>query len=99
MLTILLFAIDLVDRPVGQAVQGSNGITYAVAVNSHGAVLRSDHHVIYLGHGCDARSPQFGRGRWDYANGGFRILIGRRNIGFARQAIDGLTQGQRCTSD
>jgi hypothetical protein len=82
--------------PPPTSVTSSDGQTWTATVNVHGAILRSGRTVIYLGHSCEAQSPTLGRGTWDYANGGFRVLVGRRNFGFPRQAIDGLTQGQRC---
>jgi hypothetical protein len=98
MLSALLLALAAAQSPSPQIVIDSDGTRWIATVNDHGAVLRAQRRVIYLGHSCDARSPTLGRGSWDYANGGFRILIGRRNLGFARQAIDGLTLGQRCVA-
>jgi hypothetical protein len=96
MFSALLITLIATQATPQQMVRSNDGAQWAVTVNDHGAVLRSGRQVIYLGHSCDARSPTLGRGTWDYANGGFRILIGRRNLGFARQAIDGLTYGPRC---
>lgn len=98
MLTAIVFALSAQQAYEPQVVNSSDGTRWTATVNQHGAVLRSRGQVIYLGHACDAMSPTLGRGRWDWANGGFRIVIGRRNLGFARQAIDGLTRGTRCSS-
>jgi hypothetical protein len=52
--------------------------------NSHGAVLRRGRVLIYLGRGCDVVSPQLGRGRWGWANGGVIFTAGARRLGFPR---------------
>ena len=52
--------------------------------NAHGAVLRRAGIVIYLGRGCDVFSPQLGRGRWGWANGGVLLTAGTRRLGFPR---------------
>jgi hypothetical protein len=70
---------------------------YRVTLNGNGAVLRSRHLTIYLGRACDARSPQLGRGRWEWANGGILVRFRNRAIGFARQEIDADPDG-RCRS-
>ncbi len=62
-----------------------DGAAWALRENRHGAVLRNRTTYIYLGRGCDAVSPRFGRGRWGWANGGVLITFPHRRIGFARQ--------------
>jgi len=62
-----------------------DGAAWAWRENRHGAVLRNRTTYIYLGRGCDAYAPRFGRGRWGWANGDVLITFPRRRIGFARQ--------------
>lgn len=62
--------------------------------NSHGAVLRRGRTVIYLGRSCDVYSPQLGRGRWGWANGGVLVTAGVRRLGFPRH--DPPVRNSRC---
>jgi hypothetical protein len=61
-----------------------NGAGWTVRENRHGAVMRRGRLQIFLGRSCDARSSQFGRGHWGWANGGVLITFPRRRIGFPR---------------
>jgi hypothetical protein len=59
---------------------------YVVAENSDGAILRSRSETLYLGNKCDAYSPKHGRGRWEWANGGFLVTFNdATEFGFPRQ--------------
>ncbi|MCG7626494.1 hypothetical protein MHM88_01650 [Epibacterium sp. MM17-32] len=46
---------------------------YSVEKNKNGAILRSAGVTLYLGKDCDAYSPEFGQGRWAWANAGFGV--------------------------
>jgi hypothetical protein len=50
----------------------------------NGAMLRGRGIRIYFGRACGAFSPQLGRGRWSWANGGILFTFARRRIGFPR---------------
>jgi hypothetical protein len=93
---LLAISLQASTLPVEQELVSADGRQWNAVVNRHGAVLRSNREVIYLGHSCDAQSPTLGRGRWEFANGGFLIRLSRRAFGFPRQAIEGLTYGRRC---
>jgi hypothetical protein len=90
---LLFLALDVVQEATPLPLRSSDNRQWTVQYNEHGAVLRSGRDTVYLGDDCDALSRTWGRGRWEYANGGFLILIGRRRIGFPRQAI---AVGRRC---
>ena len=79
----LLLAGTAVAAQIGYV--DGDGATWRAAQNRHGAVLRGDDIVIYLGRSCDAVSPQLGRGRWGWANGGWLVAFPGRRIGFPRQ--------------
>lgn len=74
--------------------QEGGGGTWRAEENAHGAVLRQGRITIYLGRSCDAFSPQLGRGRWGWANGGWLVAFPRRRIGFPRQEAP--VSGTRC---
>ena len=54
-------------------------------VNRHGLVLRSPRTTLYIGKSCDAYSKVYGKGRWEWANGGFVVQFPHKRFGFARQ--------------
>ena len=58
---------------------------YAVTINEHGAVLRSEAMTIFLGASCDASSNSGLSGEWRWANGGFIVHLGTKDVGFPRQ--------------
>jgi hypothetical protein len=93
---ILLLAMQGTAMRNEQELVSADGRQWNAVANRHGAVLRSNGEIVYLGHSCDARSPTLGTGRWEFANGGFVIIMRRRAFGFPRQGIHGLTHGQRC---
>lgn len=63
----------------------SGGTLYQVEINKHGAKLESASDTLYLGRDCDALSPQYGRGKWSWANGGFRVqFVNGKTFGFPR---------------
>ena len=70
--------------------------SFAVTYNSSGAKLTSPKVVIFLGHQCDAKSPQYGNGSWGWANGGTRVTFtDGRAIGFPRQVLSELVDRSR----
>jgi hypothetical protein len=71
------------------------GNEYSSTANDHGVVLKSSHAVLYLGKACDAFSPQYGKGTWAWANGGFLVRFGRVSIGFPRQELN-IDNGNGC---
>lgn len=56
---------------------------YSVERNQNGAVLRSPNATLYLGKDCDAYSPEYGRGRWGWANAGFSVSFPAKGRFFA----------------
>ena len=74
-----------------------SGRTWTASPNRNGVVLRSRTGTIYLGRDCDAASPRLGRGRWEWANGGFLVRFRGATIGFPRQEIDA-GNGLNCRS-
>ena len=94
LLAIMMLAAAAPVAAQGLLFDGRNH--YRVALNGHGAVLRSRRTTIYLGRSCDAWSPQFGRGRWDWVNGGVLVQFRHRRIGFARQDIAEADPDRRC---
>lgn len=62
-----------------------SGIAYSSTRNKDGVVLSSRDVTIYLGNSCDAFSPQYGKGKWGWANGGVLVELKKGNIGFPRQ--------------
>ena len=43
--------------------------------------------VIYLGKDCDAFSKKYGKGLWQWANGGFEVLFTTQRFAFGRQEV------------
>lgn len=84
-------------RGYGGGFEDGDGRVWRPSFNANGAVLRSRGATLYLGRRCDAYSPQYGRGRWEWANGGFLVVFRGRRIGFPRQEIDA-GQGSACQS-
>ncbi len=60
---------------------------YSVTKNKDGAVLRSQRATLYLGKDCDAYSPEYGQGRWGWANAGFAVSfpVKGKSFSFERQ--------------
>jgi hypothetical protein len=48
---------------------------------------------LYLGRSCDAEHKVFGKGKWCWANGGFRVEFSSHAIGFPRQELSCPNQG------
>jgi hypothetical protein len=84
LLSAQAFAADYTD---------GKGISYSSVANAHGVTLKSSHATIFLGNACDASSPQFGKGTWSWANGGFLVQFGQMSIGFPRQELHIDNQG------
>ena len=61
-----------------------NGAAWTFYDTRNGAMLRGRGIRIYFGRACGAVSPQLGRGRWGWANGGVLFTFARRRIGFPR---------------
>lgn len=75
---------------------------WVLGCNTHGYQLKSKYPMawydrnhryqekrvtLYLGDSCDASSPSFGKGKWNWANGGFVVELENRRFGFARQEL------------
>src|SRR5687768_15965336 len=90
--TLLCSAMTAEASPPGRTFLLTSGdnIRWQGRLNRHGAVLRSATATIYAGRNCDALSPQFGQGRWDWANGGVLFTFPGRKVGFPRQSMDRL---------
>jgi hypothetical protein len=70
--------------------------SFAVTYNRSGAKLTAPGVVVFLGHLCDAQSPQYGNGSWGWANGGTRVTFtDGRAIGFPRQVLSELVDRSR----
>lgn len=67
----------------------TTGLPYLASENENGIVMRSDKGTLYLGKNCDAFHTVYGAGTWDWANGGFRAVLGNRIIGFPRSDVPG----------
>ena len=65
----------------------SAGKHWSARFNKRGAVLRSGQHTIHVMRDCSAVSTKFGKGRWEWANGGFLIVLASHEIGFPRQEL------------
>ncbi len=54
--------------------------------NPKGAILSSSSRAatIYIGKSCDATSPQYGNGSWEYSNAGWRVSVGDKTFAFPR---------------
>jgi hypothetical protein len=70
--------------------------SFAVTYNRSGAKLTAPGVVVFLGHLCDAQSPQYGNGSWGWANGGTRVTFtDGRAVGFPRQVLSELVDRSR----
>jgi hypothetical protein len=74
----------------------STGIQYKW-VGSYGAEMRTEKIknakrvkkiILYLGKSCDAYSKVYGKGKWEWANGGFTVNFKNINFGFGRQELE-----------
>ena len=65
-----------------------DGNEYEFTTNADGAILKSSATTLYLRKSCDANSPQYGKGTWGWANGGFSVEFKTTRIGFPRQEIE-----------
>jgi hypothetical protein len=74
-------------QPASAQYVDGNGRAWQHAVNRNGMVLRSGPTVIYLGRNCDASSPRYGPGRWEWANGGFSVIFRGIRLAFSRQEV------------
>lgn len=63
----------------------SDGVQYTVKDDPAGKLLESAKGSIILGPSCSASSPQYGEGKWGWANGGVRVEFGQTVIGFPRE--------------
>lgn len=58
-------------------------------------VLKSKRTTLELFPDCKAVSPQYGKGSWAWANGGYLVTFKSKQFGFPRQEIELMAQG-RC---
>ena len=85
---VLGIAVLLSAQAFAATYTDGNGVAYSSVADAHGMTLKSSRAVIVLGKACDASSPQFGKGTWSWANGGFVVQFGQMSIGFPRQELD-----------
>lgn len=67
-----------------------DGEEFIAKYNRHGAILisvRDPSNKLYLGKDCDALSKRYGRGFWEWANGGFIVKFKYKEFGFGRQEL------------
>lgn len=62
--------------------QTTDGTEFETKFNKHGAVLKSKSSTLYLGKNCDASSPEYGNGEWEWANAGFEVRFKNTKIVF-----------------
>ncbi|MDX3774091.1 hypothetical protein QE250_08210 [Chromatiaceae bacterium AAb-1] len=88
--SLLLSALVYAGEKVAEAVTyvDGSGAVYMLTINENGGVLKSGKDTLYLGRGCDAYAPQYGKGSWGWANGGFVITFDAHSVGFPRQEIE-----------
>ena len=58
-------------------------------------ILKSKRTTLELFPDCKAVSPQYGKGFWAWANGGYIVTFKSKQFGFPRQEIELMAQG-RC---
>ena len=58
------------------------------AENNASGIVHSKHLKLYLGKDCDAFSNVYGKGTWEWANGGFVIHYSGKDFGFPRQEVN-----------
>ena len=76
----------------------TKGTEFKTKFNEHGAVLKSKSLTIYLGNDCDASSPQFGNGSWDWANAGFSVYFENKEIIFGNYQELLIENDGKCSS-
>jgi hypothetical protein len=72
----------LADTPITQAPDDD----WKFTPNKNGMVMTSmrKNATIYLGRSCDANSPQYGKGKWEWANAGWSVTVGDKTFRFPR---------------
>ncbi len=81
----LLAAAWLKGAGAEPAVLDAEGRPWTAVSRAGGIELRSSRGSVLLLPACTAHSPEFGTGRWNWANGGFRVLFPEGQILFPRQ--------------
>lgn len=73
-----VFSIGLSTILLTASVQGAS---WSTTQNKHGFVFKSNNKTLYLGRGCDAMSPQYGKGEW-YWNDNNEVVVSLSNKDF-----------------
>ena len=59
---------------------------WKLALNENGAIITSQAlgTTVYLGKSCDAQSPQYGTGHWQWNDAGWEVDVGNQRLAFPR---------------
>lgn len=57
---------------------------WKLVLNENGAIITSQTlgATVYIGKSCDAQSPQFGAGRWQWNDSGWEVDVGQQRLSF-----------------
>lgn len=58
------------------------------AENDASGVVHAKYLKLYLGKSCDAFSNVYGKGAWEWANGGFTVHYSGKDFSFPRQEVN-----------
>lgn len=75
------------------AVSGK-GVAFVEVSKTDRLVLKSKRTTLELFPDCKAVSPQYGKGSWAWANGGYIVTFKSKQFGFSRQEIELMAQGK-----
>lgn len=73
-------------KPAAAPISSQGGNDWQYTSNENGVVMTSQGRgvTIYLGRSCNAVSPQYGDGKWEWSNGGWMVTVGDKQFGFPR---------------
>lgn len=86
-LTLLLIGI-------AKAAVSGKGEAFVEVSKTDRLVLKSKQTTLELFPNCKAVSPQYGKGSWAWANGGYIVTFKSKQFGFPRQEIELMAQGK-----
>jgi hypothetical protein len=77
---------DASQATTNRAITTSSDNDWKFTENQDGVVMTStsQNATIYLGTSCDAISPQYGKGKWEWANAGWSVTVGDKIFRFPR---------------